>query len=298
MISLWPSLAGALGSLTAKWSVFTAVGGFVLYVLGYLALRFHLTALGVGTDLAVLDERYLFEGAKFLIYFVSAVPVGLLVALPLGAIVWLVGRAAPGAGNLLGRWWASPRRPLTAGIVFAVLMIQLVMRQCFLFDNLLLRKKLPEPGWFRAILIADSDAPAVGFFTALLAGIAVTAVLASALGPWESAPPSHRMLGGLLLFLLGVQFLLLPVNYGYVITGRGMPRVVGSFEGAPPLERGRTAWMIWEGKEGVTYLIREADDGRKLMTVPRAAVKRVEIVAYDPLLRVLHTAAPAAASIR
>ena len=52
-------------ALSGDWSKYTVVGSFLLYVVGYLALRFHLTAIGVGTDLAVLDERYLFTGANF-----------------------------------------------------------------------------------------------------------------------------------------------------------------------------------------------------------------------------------------
>jgi hypothetical protein len=37
------------------WAAFAAIGSFILYFLGYLTLRFHLTAFGVSTDLAVLD---------------------------------------------------------------------------------------------------------------------------------------------------------------------------------------------------------------------------------------------------
>ena len=100
------------------------------YGLGYLALRFQLTALGVGTDLSILDERYLFEGAKFLLVVVTAIPVGVLIGLPVAALLWPAGRALPGARDALVRWWSAPARPLIAGIVFAVLLIQVVMRQC------------------------------------------------------------------------------------------------------------------------------------------------------------------------
>jgi len=37
------------------WAALAAIGSFILYFLGYLTLRFHLTAFGVSTDLAVLD---------------------------------------------------------------------------------------------------------------------------------------------------------------------------------------------------------------------------------------------------
>ena len=71
-------------ALAGNWATYSAIGSFALYLLGYLALRFHLTVLGIGTDLAVLDERYLFAGAKFLVYLVMSVPIVVLVALVLG----------------------------------------------------------------------------------------------------------------------------------------------------------------------------------------------------------------------
>ena len=57
MADLWDTLGERIKAVGGSWAAYTAVGSFVLYVLGYLALRFHLTALGIGTDLAVLDER-------------------------------------------------------------------------------------------------------------------------------------------------------------------------------------------------------------------------------------------------
>ncbi|HEX4947971.1 MAG TPA: hypothetical protein VFZ34_14965, partial [Blastocatellia bacterium] len=65
------SLTAQLKEFAGSWAKYSALGSFALYVVGYLALRFHLTVLGVGTDLAVLDERYVFTGARFLIYTVS-----------------------------------------------------------------------------------------------------------------------------------------------------------------------------------------------------------------------------------
>jgi hypothetical protein len=36
-----------------RWALFTGVGSFVLYLFGYLSLRFHLSVLGVDTGLSV-----------------------------------------------------------------------------------------------------------------------------------------------------------------------------------------------------------------------------------------------------
>lgn len=81
-----------LGKLVAKWSVVTAIASFGVYVLGYLALRFQLTALGIGTDLELVDERYLFEGAKFLVYLVATIPLVVLIVAPLVLLGWLLNR--------------------------------------------------------------------------------------------------------------------------------------------------------------------------------------------------------------
>ena len=74
MADLLDDLGARISALGSNWTKYSVVGSFVLYVFGYLAVRFHLTAIGVGTDLAVLDERYLFAGARFLVYLVSSVP--------------------------------------------------------------------------------------------------------------------------------------------------------------------------------------------------------------------------------
>ena len=74
MADLLHELNERVKALGGDWGKYTLVGSFLLYVVGYLTLRFHLTAIGIGTDLAVLDERYLFTGARFLVYLVSAVP--------------------------------------------------------------------------------------------------------------------------------------------------------------------------------------------------------------------------------
>jgi hypothetical protein len=285
MPSLPGLLAEAFGSAVTKWSVLSGIWTCVLYGIGDIALRFQLTALGVGTDLAVLDERYLFEGAKFLLQVITAFPLGLLLGLPIAALAWVVVRAVPAVRGAAARWWSVPARPLIAGIVFAILLIQIVMKQCLGFNDLLLAADLPrQPPWFRAILLAGDDTLMNLFFVVLLVGVAVTAVCVLALGAWETARPFDRVLGVLLVVLLGIELLLLPVNYGYLSTRRAMPRIV---IGAPA-ETGRQAWLVWEGKDGVTYLTLDPKDGRRLVTGPKGDFKTMTMVAYDPVLWTLY----------
>jgi hypothetical protein len=95
MGELLQDLNERIKSLGGDWTKYTVVGSFLLYVAGYLSLRFHLTALGIGTDLAVLDERYLFTGARFFVYLVSSVPIVVLMAAPVGVIAWAAIKLMP-----------------------------------------------------------------------------------------------------------------------------------------------------------------------------------------------------------
>src|SRR5262249_3798396 len=97
MADILAELNERIKALGGDWAKYAVVGSFLLYVAGYLALRFHLTVIGVGTDLAVLDERYLFTGARFFVYLVSAVPNVVLVTLPVAAVVWAAYKLVPEA---------------------------------------------------------------------------------------------------------------------------------------------------------------------------------------------------------
>ena len=329
---MWQDLGERAKALVGSWPSYAALGSFALYLLGYLALRFHLTVLGVGTDLSVIDERYLFAGTKFLIYLVTTVPIVIVLGLVLLAAVVLVAAVLYLSYRLLclaargkiprlkwrgPRSWvmsASPAALSIAGIAVSLLLIQLVMRHCFHFSNLLLADSLHEPDWIGA-LFADSDGgllrsillseggnlPQSLYFSGLVAGLALSAGLLSA--AWSrrklvlTADPDGknpqtrepRVLMMLLLFLVAVQFLLLPVNYGVLIMDKVLPRV-SDLGGLEQLTEGQQAWLVWEGNEGMTYLVRSSEgtgNRRKLVTLSRKDVKRTEIVRYDPILRCL-----------
>jgi hypothetical protein len=300
----WNKLSEKAKELVGPWTAALTLGSVVLYLLGYLSLRFHLTTLGVGTDLSILDERYLFAGAKFLVYLVSSVPnaavVGLLLLL-LGAFLSLPYRLLPHTfrtqvRSKVGDWWAClltwwcvPTRMALTGIVLAIVLIQFVMRQCFVFSNLLLAPRLPEPAWLRTLLLTETDSLRSLFFAGLVAGTALTGGLYVVIRRQRRHTPWSRILLGFLAFLVAVQCLLLPVNYGILIADKTMPRVA-TLGGIEALGVSSEAWLVWEGKEGVTYLVRGKDGGkevRKLVTLLRSDVKKTEMTAYDPILRVL-----------
>jgi hypothetical protein len=284
LADLLQEATGRLKALLGDWTSYT-LGSFLLYVVGYLTLRFHLTAMGVGTDLAVIDERYLFTGARFLVYLVASVPIIVLVALPVVLVLWISSRflSETTRSSLYSRL-LRPGQLAIFGIVFAVIMIQFVMRQCFLFSNLLLAPGLPsEPAWLVRLLIDDQLMPL--YFSALVAGCAIPlAILLTLRAPrGQGVSP---FLKSLLAFLAAVQILLLPINYGVLIVDKTLPRVTSL--GEKELAAGAQAWLVWEGQEGATFLVRNQERRRTLLTIPRAdAMKKVEIVGFDRILPTL-----------
>ena len=253
--------------LAGNWTQYTVVGSFVLYVLGYLVLRFHLTAMGLATDLTIVDERYLFTGARFLVYLAATVPVSLVMVY----IVWLLWRRLPAR---IANVFVTP----TFGVIFSLLMIQLVMRQCFLIGHLLLADNLsPAPSWLVSLLVDDTYV--LLFFSVLVAACALPIGIL-VLSREHAVSPVTR---GVLAFLASVQVLLVAVNYGYLVVDKTLPRVAAIGDAALP--DGTEGWLVWEGEQGVTFLTRDTTHRRALITVPKAKIERMEIIGFDPILR-------------
>jgi len=264
-------------------AAYTAAGSALLYVIGYLVLRFHLTAIGLGTDLSVLDERYLFAGAHFLVYLLAVIPNLVLVSLPVAAAAWLIVRLmAPSARASWREAVDEPRRLAAVGIIFSVLMIEMVMKQCLFFRNMLLANEPPrDPVWLAALLLDDDKMTL--FFTALVAGCVVPLIILLRLRHRGSSPPVARWL---LSFLIATQLLFLPVIFGTLIANKTLGRVTAL--GDTALQEGEQAWLVWEGKDEITFLLRDRTRShRSLITLSRAKVSRIEIVGFDRMVPTL-----------
>ncbi len=284
MSSTWNDLGGKIGNLAAKWSTYAALGTFLLYLLGYLTLRFQLNTYGVATNLDVLDEKYLFAGCRFLVFFAMTIPTIMLILgvvfLPLYGIYRLTPAQPAHRLNLAVRdWFGKPGRLQIVGCVFALVLIQVVLRQCVLLNNMLLRDRKPD-FWIASVLMAGDFAQAM-YFTGLVLGAGLTLVLlACALR--SPVPPSlpAKLSTGLLIFLMFVEFLLLPINYGVLISSTSLPRVsqIGNGIKLPPPS---AAWLLWDSKEVLTYLLCD-NQGRTLITIPRKD-NQIAIIGYDAI---------------
>jgi hypothetical protein len=281
-----------------------AVGTFVLYLFGYLSLRFKLTVLGVGTDLYFLDERYLFEGVRFLVYIIAIVPNLLLTALLIAGPFYLLHRLKSWVwcGWPMGRlseqmrrfwnWWRQPPRLTLFGIIFSLLVIQILMRKGFQLSNILVKDQLAQEAWVNCVLLNESWREL--YFHGLVAAAVLTGSCLFTGGTLAGQNGWSRAAGSLLVFLFAVQVLLLPINYGVLVStgGLSVPRV-SSLNGVAPLAESTVAWLVWEGRDGFTYLVKGSAEGRErraLVTLPKAKVERTEIVAYDSLMKQLFEA--------
>ncbi len=260
----------------ARMVLLGGLGVVLIYVLGYLSLRFRLSLLGVDTGLSELDSRYLFSGLQFLTFFVTTTPLAFVLFL---LLLW-VGRRLRLAS--LDR----PDRSMAVGIAIAIGLIQLVTRKCLLLSNVLLQSgHLPAPEWIRALLCDREGWLQSLYFTALIAvtfGLAWLWFAANRSGAGGASPLLKWILGSLIL----VQFVLLPVNFGILVVNHDMPRVA-TLDGRTALEPGVQAWRIWDSSDSVTFFVlRREPDGtcqHSLRTLAKKDISSTEIIRYDPL---------------
>jgi hypothetical protein len=289
MPNVWEEIWEKIKQLLGGWASLVALGTFLLYLLGYLSTRYYLTVLGIGTDLTVLDERYFFAGARFLVYLLSTIPVLVLFALVPAAIIAIFRKLISRGGNRkpdsseviarIQRWSGSPSVSAIVGIVISTILIQTVMRQSFYFSNLLLAKSLYETEMgFERLLMADGG-DLYWFFMALVAGTILTASIWVYARSRESQTPVSRFATWLLAFFVLVQFLFLPINYGVYIQDRYLPRVA-DLGNQVPLKAGQRAWLVWEGTHTFTYFVLESPNANsqteaseEASALPIAAIK-------------------------
>lgn len=278
----------------------TSLISMILYILGYLSIRFHLTVLGIGTDLTIVDERYLFTGARFVIFLVSTIPSLLFLIILAGSIIYLPLMIFPSSLKLpvctwltkywlaFKNWWAQKDRLLIAAIILAVLEIQLLMRQSFFISNLLVATDFSGVPEFLRHLMRQGNGHLLTLFFMLITGFWVLSCCLYALSlEITQQTPRTKIFQAIMGFLVMLQFLLLPVNYGSLYVDKTMPKV-NNLSSKQGLKAGEQAWLVWEGSKGNTYLVwNKLKKSRVLVLIPKADIKSVEISAYDPLISMI-----------
>jgi hypothetical protein len=280
MASLFDDLSSGIKALGSEWTKYTAVGTFLLYVAGYLSLRFHLLVLGIATDLSILDERYVFAGARFVVYLMSALPSIIVMAAPLAFLGWLAGRVLPTRMRLViaQRLW-RPGVLLAIGIVVSVVAIQGLLRQSYVLQDLLLASRLPRhPSWLVDLLLVPSSTPV--YFNLLVALCLAPLVMLRLLYGQENVSTAVATGRPVLALLVAIQLLFLPINFGVLIIDKSLARVTAA--GDRTSLPGDFVWLAWEGKSAITFLVCSADGQRRSLIVqPREKVASIEVVGSD-----------------
>lgn len=268
----------ALQSIVAGWTVYTAAASLSVYVIGYLSVRFQLAALGLASDLQLIDERYLFEGAKVAVYYLCAAPVAALLVLPIALVLWGITRISHVSDGQPGRHRTRSTFLIAAALVISTLAIQLTMRHCFRYDNLLLRESLPAPAWLTRTLLSTDETVLQFYLAGLLVVTLLCALPLLLVRNWDSVPPAGRVLAAVLGVFVVVQAVLLPINHGILVGTRWFARLADDPLTAP----GAARWLVWEGKEQITVLRVDAA-GRRLTAHARKEFGDLTITGYDPL---------------
>ena len=246
----------------------------------------------------MLDERYLFAGANFLIFLAYAAAANVFIALALAATVYgfyrlltLLTTWRPIAEFAsLGHWISAPLRLALTGLALSAAFFFLVMTSCLEFSNILLREKLPK-SYLRDWLLQEG--PCSQPITWYIIGMVGVAMVASVvLLKLHSEKPRTMMSVGirhLLAFFVAMLWLMLPVNYGCLFMNKRIPKVI-HLENTIPIAQGKEVWLVWESKDNLTFLLSSGNPktgGRSLLTISRDQVKTVEVITYDPLFPTL-----------
>lgn len=265
----------------ANLAMVLGTGTGVLHAIGYVSLRFRLRALGVEMDHGMIDERFLFEGARCLLQLLTTVPLLVLLASPvviLGALLRRVPGIGPVIEGLLARASGAPPRGLVVvGVAWAVVAVQFVMHHVIHFQNLLLDPVPCDPPWLRSVMLDGSGWLAAFYFVSLLALLAPTAFTFLRL-PKTGWRPARGLLG-LLLF---VQVLLLPVHFGIVGAAAPLARLA-ELPGEPASSR---VWQAFATDESAVFLIERPGPPteRRLVTLKTEGLERLEVVGREAVL--------------
>jgi len=243
-----------------------------------------MTVLGLGVDITVFDERYLFAGIKFFVYIVSTVPIlvliGMVVYFPLKIIVNLFVRIFSLQSYSISNYFL-----LLTGITIAMISIQFYMRKCFTLVNLLVSSIPPKDEWLTDILTKNSMFTDL-YFPLLLLALFITFIIWWNVNQVDSMNSEFFWLKKLLAFLIALQFLFLPINYGVLIMDKSIPRVTKPSFLKDNKYKDAKIWLVWEGRNGMTYLTDSANK-RTLITLNKKDITSNEILCYDNVLKIV-----------
>ena len=286
-------------------SIGSAAVVFLIYICGYLSLRFRLLLLGAAMDFGAFSERVFYAGAMFLIY----------TALTLSSVLLIVLLPALGI-RLISRWlWFKRMRKsahdpglatndpgLAERTTSAISrMIRAAPYECclttlvlgFAFVQFFLRKILS----FQAILLHPSGLSGVfdflvracvldkeAYYVLLLLALVLASGLFILLRKNMPNTLASKWLLRILFFGICVQAAFIPIHHGGLVVAQSFSRLMRIKGEALPA--GKKAWLIWEGETFLSILLKDstkAGVSRKMMITTKELAAPMESGGSDPL---------------
>jgi hypothetical protein len=292
------SIRELIGRVSSHWSAATTIGTFLVYLCGYLALRFHQSASGAVFETPVLNENYLFVGFAFIVNLVASLPVlALLVVVCLGLRAALRGLLRlSGLYPKWEAWRAAPARTALApamATLFCLAAIQFWMRECFSYLDLY---RLAPPAddsakakFFYSLLAPPADG-AEGlrtqlFFCSLLALCLAGGLLARFAARHQQESDSGVFLTRAAFVLWIIMLLLLPVNYGILIrpfVASSVVKIVGDDTVFPG-----KVWLVDLGKEWMTLLVEHPEGAASVSALKSSRAQGLVLGPQRRLLEIL-----------
>jgi hypothetical protein len=241
----------ALQDLGRTWASVAALVVAGLYILGFIALRFHFQVLGVETESSVIDISYLTAGGRVVLWL-------MLLGIPVGLPILLLHRLC-----LLG---IHPGNTADAVLAFILAVMVLV----FLFALTpadVLRHPGGAQGWFarQGLRVLGEEQPgqsylAVGAaFAAMATGLLATVFTA---GRWRRTGRLDPLQGFLALIAVAGVVALVGLQGVYFI-----PKHVEQLTPVPTVLSGRAerVWLVHRGT-GKATLYYCSDTGERVLT--------------------------------
>jgi len=284
----------------SSWAAIIAVGSSLTYLLGYLSLRFHLTAIGIWTDISLFDEKYFFEGAKFTIYFLYSLPILFSILLLFYLLFYILSRLFKNLREHINEYFLliknycrnNPNNLALMGIIWSIIVIQIVMRQCFTVQNIITSGIFPDAIWLTNLLLTDNETILILYFSGLIFVWIFSFSLLIIFIKIAQQSLAALILKWSFFLLIIIEFILLPINYGILIGDKSAPRIntLGENRVLQPNEK---AWLVWEANDSLTYFVltrTDKEEKRELITLPRKDVKIIDIISEDNIFGVVHNA--------
>jgi hypothetical protein len=240
-----------LQDLGRTWASVAALVVAGLYVLGFIALRFHLQVLGVETESSVIDVSYLTAGGRVVLWL-------MLLGIPVGLPILLLHRLCiPGIrpGN-------------TTDAFFAFILAILVLLFLFALTPAdVLRHPAGAQGWIaqQGLLVLGEAQPGQNYLAVVAAFAAMAAELLAIIfvaGRWRRTGRLDPLLGFLALIAVAGVVALVGLQGVYFI-----PKHVEQLTPVPTALSGRArqVWLVYRGT-GKATLFYCSDTGERVLT--------------------------------